>query len=313
MAPARVVSFCKVWDRGAHCAFTDLARFRGKWFCAFREAGSHAGSRGKVRILESEDGRKWRPAALLPQGEVDLRDPKLSVTPWKSLMLLMGGTPTAGRPGERQPLVAFSTDGRAWSRPQRVLSPGDWLWRVSWHRGSAFGVSYRVESSRGWTISLYETADGLAYRRVCKLDVPGKPNEATIRFNPDGRALALVRRDGGDGSGWIGSSVPPYTRWRWRSAGRRVGGPNFLAVPGVGTWAAFRDYRPGGPATVIARMGPGSLRPLLTLPSGGDCGYPGLAWHAGMLWVSYYSSHEGKARIYLARVRVAQGARMGKK
>ena len=30
----------------------------------------------------------------------------------------------------------------------------------------------------------------------------------------------------------------------------------------------------------------------------------GLVWHAGLLWVSYYSSHEGKTSIYLAKVRL---------
>ena len=42
----------------------------------------------------------------------------------------------------------------------------------------------------------------------------------------------------------------------------------------------------------------------VTLPSGGDNSYPGLVWHGGQLWVSYYSSHEGKTSIYLARVEV---------
>ena len=46
----------------------------------------------------------------------------------------------------------------------------------------------------------------------------------------------------------------------------------------------------------------GTLTEVLTLPSGGDTSYPGLVWHDGLLWVSYYSSHEGKTSIYLAKV-----------
>ena len=42
----------------------------------------------------------------------------------------------------------------------------------------------------------------------------------------------------------------------------------------------------------------------LELPSGGDCSYPGMVWHEGLLWMSYYSSHEGKTSIYLAKVRL---------
>ena len=48
----------------------------------------------------------------------------------------------------------------------------------------------------------------------------------------------------------------------------------------------------------------GEYDPVLTLPSGGDTSYPGLVWHDGLLWISYYSSHEGKkSAIYLAKVR----------
>jgi hypothetical protein len=62
--------------------------------------------------------------------------------------------------------------------------------------------------------------------------------------------------------------------------------------------------------TVVARRGEdGRLLPLVRLPSGGDCSYAGLAWADGRLWVSYYSSHEGKSAIYLAKVEVEAGAR----
>jgi hypothetical protein len=46
----------------------------------------------------------------------------------------------------------------------------------------------------------------------------------------------------------------------------------------------------------------GALKELVALPSGGDTSYPGMVVHDGTLWVSYYSSHEGKTSIYLATV-----------
>ena len=68
-------------------------------------------------------------------------------------------------------------------------------------------------------------------------------------------------------------------------------------------WAGSRMHVPAkSSVTVLARMTPDSYTPVLTLPSGGDCSYPGLVWHGGLLWMSYYSSHEGKSSIYLARV-----------
>ncbi|MEJ7592590.1 MAG: hypothetical protein WKF77_13640 [Planctomycetaceae bacterium] len=42
----------------------------------------------------------------------------------------------------------------------------------------------------------------------------------------------------------------------------------------------------------------------LELPSGGDTSYAGMVLHDGLLWVSYYSSHEEKTCIYLAKVKL---------
>ncbi len=50
----------------------------------------------------------------------------------------------------------------------------------------------------------------------------------------------------------------------------------------------------------------GTLTEKLTLPSGGDTSYAGMVLEDDMLWISYYSSHEGKTSIYLAKVRVGK-------
>ena len=47
---------------------------------------------------------------------------------------------------------------------------------------------------------------------------------------------------------------------------------------------------------------PPSLRPLLTLPSQHETGYPGLVAHDNKLWASYYSSESGKCAIYFAQL-----------
>ena len=47
----------------------------------------------------------------------------------------------------------------------------------------------------------------------------------------------------------------------------------------------------------------GRLTEFLKLPSGGDTSYAGLVLHGGLLWISYYSSHEGKTAVYLAKFR----------
>jgi hypothetical protein len=308
-AAPEIVSVEKIWDRGAHNAFTDLARWHDRWYCTFREADAHVGGDGKLRVLESADGKSWASAALVAEEGIDLRDPKLSITPDDRLMIVAGGSVYRG--GKtlqgRQPRVSFSEDGRTWTAPQRVLTEGDWLWRVTWNEGKAYGVSYDAGPRDGkgeWKLGLFVSNDGVTYKRITDLDVPGRPNETTLRFLPDGEMIALVRREAGNGFGWIGRSRPPYSQWRWNETTHRLGGPNFLQIPDGSLWAAGRTY-PGGAKTALARMTlDGGYEPVLTLPSGGDTSYPGMVWHDGLLWLSYYASHEGKSAIYLAKIKV---------
>lgn len=296
----------KIWDKAPHSAFTDLVRWRGQFYCVFREAKDHIDGDGVIRMLTSGDGRTWESAAAISETGIDLRDPKLSVTPDDRLMIVMGGSRYDGGTVLKgmQPRVSFSTDGRTWTAPRRILAEGDWLWRVTWHDGKAYGVSYGEPKDAEWPLSLYRSNDGVNYELVAKLEVTGQPNETTLRFLPDGELVALVRRESrSDGAAWIGTSRPPYKDWKWRPTKHQVGGPNFIQLPDGQLWAAGRSY-PGGAKTVLAKMTADSYDPVLTLPSGGDCSYPGLVWHDGLLWMSYYSSHEGKSAIYLARIRL---------
>jgi hypothetical protein len=148
---------------------------------------------------------------------------------------------------------------------------------------------------------LFVSDDGLTYRLLTHLNVSGRPNETTLRFLPGDEMMALVRREAGSQFGWVGTSKPPYRAWTWHETNYRLGGPNFLALPDGSLWATSRLY-PRGPKTVLARLGRDTFEPVLTLPSGGDTSYAGMVWHDGLLWVSYYASHEGKSSIYLARV-----------
>ena len=40
--------------------------------------------------------------------------------------------------------VTFSKDGKEWTATKRVLAEGEWLWRVTWHDGKCYGVSYNA-------------------------------------------------------------------------------------------------------------------------------------------------------------------------
>lgn len=322
-ADPEIISVEKIWDQGKHNAFTDLIRWHDKWYCTFRESDAHVGGDGQLRVLESADWKKWESVALVGEKGIDLRDPKLSITPDDRLMIVAGGSVYEGKTLKgRQPRVTFSKDAKIWTAPERVLTEGEWLWRVTWHGGVAYGVTYNANERKSkeaieaakegkappgpadWKLKLVSSSDGVKYSLVTHLDVPGHPNETTLRFMPDGEMVALVRREGGNTFGWIGRSKAPYKEWTWSETKHRLGGPNFIRLPDGSLWAAGRSY-PGGAKTVLARMtAAGAYDPVLTFPSGGDTSYPGMVWHDGRLWMSYYASHKGKSAIYVARVRI---------
>jgi hypothetical protein len=265
--------------------------------------------------------------AGLSEKDVDLRDPKLSVTPDDRLMIVCGGSIYLGTKvlKGRQPRVAFSNDGRQWTEPKKIMEPGDWLWRVTWREGVAYGVSYRAGRGpdgavqlNGGDLLLFCSRDGVDWEKVSKLDVPDRPNETTLRFRGDGTMLALIRREEGDRLGWFGEAKPPYTQWKFTPSNLRLGGPDLIELPD-GRWIAgtrVYDQKTGGSAerigTLIARVDEAlQLQPLLTLPSGGDTSYTGFVWHEGLLWTSYYSTHEGKTSVYLAKIRLTDAPASG--
>jgi len=310
-----IVSVERIWNQGPHNAFTDLARFKEQWYCCFRESEGHVGGDGRIRVLVSDDGQAWRSAALLTEEGIDLRDPKFSVTADGRLMIVAGGSVYRGTKTlqGRRPRVAFSADGVQWSDPRPVMAEGDWLWRVTWHEGRAYGVSYSIGSgaSTDWTLTLVASDDGVDYQPITQLEVPDRANETTLRFLEDGRMMALVRREGGNRTGWIGTSRAPYEQWQWRETKHRLGGPDFIRLPDGRLFAGTRFYAgnlndPSVPGcrTVLARMDHDKLEPVLAMPSGGDTSYPGMVFHDGLLWFSYYSSHEGRSSIYLAKIRL---------
>lgn len=303
----------KIWDFAPHNAFTDLVRFGDQWFVSFREASTHVvppvGTEGgKTRILSSADGVVWTSAALLSLGaDQDLRDGKITVTPDGRLMLVATAAPLAS-PSARQSYVWFSSDGTHWSAPQAVGQANYWLWEQEWHEGTCYGVAYgdTTQGSSNTTTRLYQSSDGVTFLPyVVPLNSQGGPNEVALTFLRDGTAVALVRREGTPNTSLVGTSQGDYSVWNFLDTGVRVGGPDILALPDGRVVAATRLYGVDT-YTALSWLDPvaGTLTPFLTLPSGGDTSYPGMVWHDGVLWVSYYSSHEGKASIYLAQVQM---------
>jgi hypothetical protein len=310
-----LLSVDKIWDQGMHNAFTDLTRFRDQFYCVFREAEGHVSPAGKIRVLSSADGVTWNSSALMELKGHDLRDPKIVVHPDGKRLMINGGAAVreGNEPAIREhSFVSFSEDGIRWSRPEWVAKGNQWLWRISWFQGKAYGVAYNVvpesRSKRTFGSSLLVSDSGTDFSAwVEALCVDGGPTEATLRFDSDETGYCLQRRDGLDtNTALLGVALPPYLEWEWKDLGHYLGGPNFIRLPG-GIWiAAGRLIDDEGQRTVLQHLNveDGITETLLTLPSGGDTSYPGLFWHDNILWVSYYSSHEERTSIYLAQVAV---------
>jgi len=307
-----VVEVRQIWDEALHNAFTDLVRWKEKFYCAFREGRGHASADGKIRVLVSQDANRWESAVLVTLEGYDLRDPHLSVTPDDRLMLIGGAAPRK-RDGQGVPtgtFASFSKDSRQWSKPQIVVDPGRWLWCVTWNEGKAYGVSYAASKGMPY-LDLLVSSDGVDYQpHAARLFGEGYPNEVTLRFDSDGTCYALVRRDGHGkeaSSALLGTSKQDYRKWRWHDLGanfKGFGGPNLIRIAS-GHWIAAGRMHQGGAHTALTYIDVknSTMTKLVKLPSGGDTSYAGLVWHDNMLYVSYHSSHEGKTSIYLAKVR----------
>lgn len=300
-APALVESR-RIWDAGAHNAFTDLIRHDGKWLCVFREGAGHVSPGGKIRVIESKDGKEWRSAALVTMPERDLRDPHIAIAPDGRLMLYAAAADRPKTPVTHQSVVWFSDDGVTWTAPAEVADKNVWLWRVAWNGKQALGVGYDTSGEK--FARLYKTTDGVRYETLIdKFHNEEQPNESGIAYEPNGDAWCLLRRDGKPGLGLLGFAKPPYTNWKWQDVGAKIGGPQLLRLPNGRLIAGVRLYA-GGARTAIVELNreTGKLTELVKLPSGGDTSYPGMVWHDNKLHLTYYSSHEGKTMIYLALV-----------
>jgi len=313
---AELISVQKIWDKAPHQAFTDLIRFKNLFFCCFREANSHVGGDGIIRILISSTGETWVDYATIEEKGTDLRDPKLEITPdGKRLYMTCGGSVYEGTELKgRRPRYSTSIDGKVWTPTQKLLAEGDWLWRVTVNPADKkfYGVSYNCYPNTGgpkfepeWSLKSYASSDGSVWQLSSIMQVPGQPNETTMRFLKDGSAMALVRREAGDRKGAIGVAQAPYREWKWTLLNVPLGGPNFIELPDGTLIAGSRGFgATPGAHMVLFKMTATSLEPILELPSSGDCSYPGLCWHEGFLHVTYYSSHEGKTSIYAAKVKL---------
>lgn len=304
-AKAELVYHDKVWDKAEHSAFTDLVIYRERWYLAFREASSHVSGDGAIRILSSQDFEHWQEMARITHPGGDLRDPKLAVTPDNRLMLTTALALRQPAEAKFQTYAWHSRDARDWGEPAAIGDADVWLWRVHWHQGKALGMGYGVGGQK-FLRAYLALADGAPFQTLNPFVLNSEyPNETSILFQTDETALCLLRRDEGSKTALLGRSRPPYRAWNWTDLGVRIGGPHMIRIPDGRIVAAVRLYD-GKARTSLCWLDPAenTLTEFLALPSGGDTSYAGLGFRDGLLHVSYYSSHEARTAIYVAKVKL---------
>ena len=328
VAQTRHVEVYKVWDKAINNSFTDLIRYKGKFYCTFREGTGHTpgktGLDGQVRVLSSVDGEKWMPVALLKKERIDLRDPKLSIVPDGRLMIICGGSLYKGDSlMGRIPHVSFSdVSGNTFTEPQPVsIGPGikgwgDWLWRVTWNNNVGYTIDYQIGPNERYgphKLLLLKTTDGIHYEKVTQFyNIDGFPNESTIRFDSKGKMYILVRRELQDKMGVLLEGEAPYKKWGINKLSFRLGGPNFVflntnkLIIGSRRHLKDEDGKSYVSTGIMVTDLNGKVNKTIFLPSGNDTSYPGLVIYDNTLWVSYYSNHEGgNTSIYLAKIPIA--------
>jgi len=319
-----VVSVRRVFHNGEHNAFTDLVRFKDRFYLAFRSCpdGHMVHPTAAIIILASDDATEWAPVHRFSVALRDPRDPHFLVFQDK-LFLYTGawycGASTPAREdydlNRHLGYAAWSEDGERWHGPVMLEGTfGHYVWRAAAHGGKAylcarrkigFEITGRGEGDRVKSLML-ESDDGLVWRkRAVFQGISG--DETAFLFEPDGAVLGVGRRRG---NAQLLRSEPPYRDWERKDLDCFIGGP-LLARWGGRCLVGGRKITPGGPKTALWWLAGDRLREFAELPSGGDTSYPGFVELApGQALVSYYSSHERDASgktitaIYLARLAI---------
>jgi hypothetical protein len=329
----------KIFDDGRYNSFTDLARFKGAYYCTFRSAISHgdpsSGVVGDVAVIRSEDLITWEEVARFTQPGVDLRDPKLTPSPHGLRVYAVAGEISEAGILQYRTASWSSTDGRNWSGPAE-MAPGYIFWRPKWHAGKFYVPAY-LRRPGYCSVDLLVSEDGDHWRLhstpLPPADVEGESlwaNECDLLFLPEGKSLLFSRRNQGGGTpnpnnenlggfrrGYVGlSETPTLSSWKSVNEDLYFHAPAALEHRGKIYLAARDMVRLPNGATETCRLWELDLNKGFTelahFKTHGDCSYPGIvAIDDTELAVSYYSCHEGttayfdkpgKSDIYLARI-----------
>lgn len=317
----KVENIRRVFHNGEHNAFTDLVRWRDKFWLTFRSCpdGHMNFVTGSVVVLVSDDAKMWRQAHRFSVTGRDTRDPHFLV--FKGKLFIYTGTALVMKDGKGQTdwnshfgYAVWTEDGQTWSRPQSLEGTyGHYIWRAGTKGDKAYLCARRWRDQVPGTGSgretmeaaMLESDDGLRWRfRSFFQETEG--NETAFLFEPDGTLLSVSRATRDKSA--VARSRAPYLEWQRESIAEYLGGP-VLARWGDRLIVGARRMKPDGPRTTFWWLEGNKLVPCAELPSAGDNSYPGfIALDARRALISWYSTHEQDAQgkpitaIYMAEL-----------
>jgi hypothetical protein len=77
--------------------------------------------------------------------------------------MLIATGPCMTKPNTPSVASVVFPDGRAWGEKHLIGDPDFWLWRVTWHKGKAYGIGYWVQGNH---TRLYTSSDGRSSNRL---------------------------------------------------------------------------------------------------------------------------------------------------
>ena len=321
-----IVSVRRIFHNGEHNAFTDLCRFKGKFFLAFRSCpdGHSVNPTSSIIVLSSDDAKDWEQVFRFSVPDRDTRDPHFVI--FQEKLFVYTGTWFCGDKHSAQigydmnqhlGYCSWSHDGREWIGPEMLEGTyGHYIWRGAVYGGKIYLCGRRkhefTQISRKQDRKIIESAmleseDGIIWKKRA-LFQEQYGNETAFLFEPDGSILAVARREM-DGA-QLCRSQPPYEKWERKNLGRYIGGP--LLAKWNGHYVVGGRNKIGNTyKTTLSWLANDKLFLFAELPSGGDNSYPGFVEISPKrALVSYYSSHEKDEQgntitaIYLAELEI---------
>lgn len=299
-----VISNKMIWQGENYAAFTSLVYYKGYFYCAFRNANKHYDPSGEdcgvIKIIRSKNSDKWEEFLSFEEDGYDLRDPQLSITPDKRIMLLTEKVQyKEGKALSRQTCISFINKKGKYT----VLSPivfshaqnNNWIWNIEWINGIAYGFIYVPY------FGFVKSNDGSNWQVLQKITLDNSPSEASVISMDNDNYLAVVRRNI---NALIGKYDIKTSSWEWHDSGVNLGCPKIIKIEDRIIVLGRDQGKEKQTAIFQLNINNMSLEKIIGVKGQKDTAYPGVVYRKDILYVSYYNGDGKKGDIYFVKIKM---------